>query len=483
MLPPSSVKPSSRLLLATVGIAVFMSSLDVTIVNISLPTISQDFGVSSATVSWVIMAYLLVMCSFLPAFGRLGDIRGFPRVFSTGYLIFVLGSFLCGISADIGTLIGSRMIQGIGASMLSALTSAIVMTSLPPPERGRGLGIVAMFASLGIALGPVIGGYITTYLSWHWIFFINVPVGIIGLAIALKTVPEQEPAEDRRFDLPGAVLIFFALLGIIYVLNQGRTLGWTSPVTLGVTAAAVLFFALFIRRESEIPYRVFNIGLFRNRNFASANSAALLVMLAFSGALFTLPFYLEYVRGFSTETSGLILAIPSIAILVTGPLSGTLSDRIGAKIPCAVSSVILTLGFILITLPQSTGGNFVFYSGLLLIGLGVGGFIPSNSVLIMTLAPRAESGAVSSMMLTIRNTGSTLGVAVFEVVLAFVVFSVAGPAMTGIRTLSPELLAGGFRATFLAGAVISAAACLLVAIIRSDRKKPDRDGAVPEIII
>jgi len=457
-----------------------MSTLDVTIVNISLPTMSQDFGVSSAEVSWVIMAYLLIMCSFLPAFGRLGDIIGYRAIFSAGYLVFIIGSFLCGISENIGLLIGSRLIQGTGASMLSALTSAIVMTSLPLKERGRGLGIIAMFASLGLALGPVIGGYITTSLTWHWIFFINVPVGIAGLLIALHTVRGTVMAGDARFDAWGAVLIFFTLLGFIFLLNQGRILGWTSPLIIGVCAGSLIFLYLFIRRETTISYRIFNVALFRARDFLFANISSFLMMLAFSGVLFALPFYLELSRGFSAEKSGLILAIPSVAIVVMGPLMGSLTDRIGSKIPCTVSAAAMCAGFFIMAF-YGIGGPFpVFCFGLLLIGVGVGGFIPSNSVLVMMLAPRSESGAVSSMMLTIRNTGSTFGVAVFEAVFAFVVFSLAGNTVADIREMPPGLFIEGFSVTFFAGMLISAAALAVILVTRNVIPDPTTREMVSE---
>ncbi|MBP1928378.1 EmrB/QacA subfamily drug resistance transporter [Methanolinea mesophila] len=467
--PPASGTPSNRLLLLTVGIAVFMTSLDITIVNISLPTISLEFGVSTATISWVIMGYLLVMCSFLPAFGKLGDLKGYHRIFSTGYLVFVAGSFLCGISGSAAMLIGSRLLQGVGASMLSALTTAIVMIALPRAARGKGLGIVAMFASLGIALGPAIGGFITTYLTWHWIFFINVPVGIAGFFIALRTVPKNSLPGRQKFDYAGAVLIFFAILGILFVLNQGQALGWTSfPVVLSLLGAFV-FAALFIRRERSIPYRVFNIGLFRVRDYALSNLATLMVMLVFSGALFLLPFYLEYVRGLPPDIAGLVLTIPSGAIFLAGPLFGALSDRIGPRIPSAASAVALALGFIAIARPGVTGDDALLYGGLVLIGLGVGGFIPSNSVQVMALAPEGEVGSVSSMLLTIRNLGSTLGVAVFEAVLAGVVLAgITGPFVAD--AIPPGLLLDAFRVAFLFGGFTSVLAFITVMATRKKRK-------------
>jgi EmrB/QacA subfamily drug resistance transporter len=460
-----AAKAGTGLLLLTVGIAVFMSSLDITIVNISLPTIAAEFGVTTGVISWVIMGYLLVMCSFLPAFGKLGDLKGYRVIFSTGYLVFVAGSFLCGISASAGMLIGARLLQGVGGSMLSALTTAIVMVTLPRSERGKGLGVVAMFASLGIALGPAIGGFITTYLSWHWIFFINIPVGIAGFFIALRTVPENPLPERQKFDYLGAVLIFFAILGFLLVLNQGQALGWTSLPILAALAMSVVFSGLFIHRERSIPYRVFSVGLFRMRDFSLANMASLMVMLVFSGAFFLLPFYLEYVRGLPPDIAGLVLTLPSAAIFLAGPFFGALSDRIGPRIPSAFSTVALALGFIAIARPGVTGDDALLYGGLVLIGLGVGGFIPSNSVQVMALAPEGEVGSVSSMLLTIRTLGSTLGVAVFEAVLAGVVLAgLSGPFVAD--AIPPGLLLDALRVAFLFGGFISVLAFITVMATR-----------------
>jgi EmrB/QacA subfamily drug resistance transporter len=381
----------------------------------------------------------------------------------------VAGSFLCGVSAGAGMLIGARLLQGVGGSMLAALTTAIVMVALPRSERGKGLGVVAMFASLGIALGPSLGGFITTYLSWHWIFFVNIPVGIAGFFIALRTVPQNPLPERQRFDYQGAVLIFFALLGFLFFLNQGAALGWSSLPILAALAGAVAFSALFIRRERSIPYRVFNIGLFRLRDFSLANMASMMVMLVFTGALFLLPFYLEYVRGLPPDIAGLVLTIPSAAIFLAGPLFGALSDRIGPRVPSAFSTVLLALGFILIARPGVSGGDPLLYGGLILLGLGVGGFIPANSVQIMSLAPEGETGSVSSMLLTLRNMGSALGVAVFGAILAGVVLSgIGGPL--AVETVPPLQLLDAFRVAFLTGAFIAVLAFITVMATRKRKK-------------
>jgi MFS family permease len=325
-----------------------------------------------------------------------------------------------------------------------------------------------MFASLGIALGPAIGGFLTTYLSWHWVFFINVPVGIAGFFIALRTIPGVNPAsQGQRFDPFGAFLIFFVLLSLLFVLNQGHAIGWTSPVTAGFVGVAIVCLTAFIWWERKIPYRLFNLGLFRNRDFLCPNIGALIVMLVFSGALFLLPFYFEMVRGLSTEMTGLVLTIPSAAIFVAGPLMGAVTDRIGSQIPCLICALLLGTGFFLFTRLGNAGGGAVILTGLVLMGFGVGGFIPSSSVQIMRQAKCDESGAVSSMMMTIRNMGSVMGVALFEMIFAYGVIQHLpyGP-VTSIKDVPVAALVSGFSFAFMAGAVTCVVAVVMVLVAR-----------------
>jgi MFS family permease len=361
-------------------------------------------------------------------------------------------------------------------SMLAALCSAIIMVTIPVASRGKALGIIAMFASLGIALGPAIGGFLTTYLSWHWIFFINVPVGVFGFYIALGTIPGINPrGRQKRFDPFGAFLIFFVLLSILYFLNQGHVIGLTSPLMLGCAGVAIVSFISFIWWERKIPYRLFDLGLFKDRDFLSLNTGALIVMLVFSGALFLFPFYFEMVRGLSTDMTGLVLTIPSAAIFVSGPLMGAITDRVGSRKPCIICALMLGAGCFLFTRLGAAGGNSVLVLSLVLMGFGVGGFVQSNSVQIMSYAKRDESGAVSSMMMTIRNMGSVMGVALFEMILAFgVLRQLPGSEVTSIKEIPVAILVSGFSFAFMAGAIICAIAVAMIVVSRENSCKPDQ---------
>ena len=254
-----------NLVLFILALSTFMASLDSTIVNISLPAIAASFGVSLSMVSWVAMSYLLVLSGLLLAFGKLGDMKGFRKIFIAGFAVFTVGSLLCGLSFSIGSLIGSRFIQGIGAAALEAIGPAMVAIYLPREIRGKALGILATVISVGIAAGPIIGGFLTQYASWHWIFFINVPIGICAVILGIRCIPvDRVPAKSGPFDYPGAIIFFFALAALLWPVDEGLTLGWTSPAILGSFGISAVLWVLFILRETRSRDPLCDFALFRN---------------------------------------------------------------------------------------------------------------------------------------------------------------------------------------------------------------------------
>ncbi len=460
---------SQRLTIFTIALAAFMGSLDVTIVNISLPTISMYFDVGTGMVSWIVLAYLLVMSSFLLAFGKIGDLKGFKRVFLAGFAVFVAGSFLCAIAPSIKLLIAFRMLQALGAAMLTAIGPAMVTVFLPPEIRGKALGIVATFASLGIAMGPPIGGLLTSFLSWRWIFFINIPVGIVAILIGKAVLPESEPrlaGQKARFDLLGAALVFLALFGLVFGMNMGQELGWTSPAIAGCLIGSLVLAAVFVLRESRFSEPLVDLKLFRNMSFTSANGAVLLVMLVYGGAVFLFPFYLEYVKGLGTDVAGLILMVPSIATIIVAPRAGALSDRIGSRKICVAAAVMCVVGFYLLSFLDAESSRTFIFVALVILGLSLGMFLPPNSNLVMAQSPAEKCGIASSLMMTARNVGTVIGIAVFETVFSARVqmAGLSDGAVQGGASLIPLTL--GFHDAFLVGAGFSLLAVILSAAAR-----------------
>ena len=447
-----------------IALAVFMGSLDTTIVNIALPTISEAFHTDISVVSWVMMAYILIICSFLLIFGKIGDSLGFKKVFLAGFGVFTVGSLLCGLSGSINELIGFRVLQAIGGAALEAVGPAMVAVYLSKEIRGRILGLLATAASLGIAAGPVLGGLLTQYISWHWIFFVNIPVGIVAIFIGLRVIPADRPATRPkcRFDIPGAVLIFLSLTLLIYALNQGLYLGWSSPLIAGSLAGAVIFALLFLYQEKHCEDPLVDISLLKDLDFSLANTAGMLLMLVMNGSLFLLPFYLEGIKNTSTDVAGLFLAVPSVFLMILGPVAGAMADRRGSRLLCSVSALICAGAFLLFS-GFSEDSSFIFVvSALALEGIAIGLFFPPNMTAILNRSPPDREGLASSIMMTMRNIGDVLGVALFGTIFVSIVMGSAhipsGPAHINIPT---ELFVEGFQAAFMAGVIICVIAFVL----------------------
>ncbi|HTY52434.1 MAG TPA: MFS transporter [Methanomicrobiales archaeon] len=463
-----------RLLVTVVALASFMGALDATIVNISLPAISASFGARLGLVSWVIIGYLLVLSSTLLLFGRLGDLHGFRPVFLGGFLVFTAGSLLCGLSGEVTHLIGFRVLQGAGAAALQALGPALIALNLPRENRGRALGILATATSLGIAGGPIIGGILTEYLSWHWIFFINVPVGIFALALGYAVLPPGAPERrDLPFDLGGSVLFFLALLTLLWPLSDGIYLGWTSPAILGSLLLSAIFWAAFLRRELRVPDPLLNLRLLSNRDFTLANGAGLLIMAALGGSEFLLPFFFEKVKGLPTSTAGLLLAVPAVALMVAGPLSGSLADRRGAR-PFATGASLLAAGSLILFAGLSPATSLPYtLAALLCLGLAMGFFFPPNMSQILGQCSRSEKGMGSGVMNTTKNIGDTVGTALFGTV-ALAVIGAQAAHLPGVTAadLPPDILTSGFRVAFAVGILLCLAAAAMSFLVKGVPCRP-----------
>ncbi|OPY38317.1 MAG: putative transporter [Methanoregula sp. PtaU1.Bin051] len=462
---------SQKIILALISLAAFMATLDTSIVNISLPTIADSFHVDMGLVSWVVLAYLLVLAGLMLACGKLGDLAGFRRVFIAGFAVFTLGSLLCGLAASIGLLVAFRVVQGIGAAAIEAIAPAMIALYLPAEKRGWALGIMMTIVSLAIAAGPVLGGYITEFVSWHWIFFINVPIGIVAVILAIRYLPADiVPKSAGRFDGLGAALILVALATLIYPLNQGLDLGWTSPVIVGSFVASLLFWGLFIVHERRCAAPLIDMRLFLSGNYLWGNLAGMFILLSFAGTEFLLPFYFELVRGYSTEITGIFLAIPAVTLMLSGPVAGRITDKFGSRGLMIGAALVAGATMYLYSLFDATTGTPFLVLALAVAGFAIGLFMPPNMSLILGSGRHEEGGVASSVMMTIRNVGAVLGVAILGTVAVTVILATVGGQY--VVDAAPPLLVPGFRAAFLVGM----AACLITAAI-SFFIKEQRAGA------
>ena len=461
-------------LIIAISLATFMASLDGTIVNIALPTISESFSLSSSSVSWVATIYLLVMAGCVLIFGKISDMIGFKRIFLTGFIIFTLGSFFCGFLPDLTgsflTLIGSRAFQGIGGAMITAIAPAMVTAFIPMSMKGKAMGIIMTMAGLGTALGPTLGGFLTQYLSWHWIFFINVPVGIIALLLGLRVIPGQQSHHAvEGFDRAGAGLIFVGLAFLLYGFSEGTNLGWTSPVIIGSLGLAVILLGLFAWKELHIKNPILEIRLFLDKTFLIINLVIFLVFFSLSGVNYLLPFYLEYVGGYSTSEAGLILTALSVAMMVAGIIAGMLYNRIGGRILSIIAAVVLLIGYFLIThLRFDTPTIFVTVC-LLCIGFGLGLIITPISNMIMTSAPKKYQGMVSSLTSLERFAPMTIGIAIYNIIFIQGMATIAehyDVTKNAPMEIQMKVLTAGFDLAFLLSFIVGVVILVLTLLAR-----------------
>ncbi len=438
--------PKELLIVLVISLGSFMAGLDGTIVNIALPTIGKAFEVSTVTVSWVLNAYLIVLVSLLLFASRLGDIKGFRKLFLVGFAIFTLGSALCGLAPSLDILIISRMLQAVGGAIISALGAVMVTTYLSPSLRGQALGMVAMFTMLGAALGPVLGGFLTSALSWQFIFFVNLPVGILAILLGIYILPRADPVSPGgSMDVPGVIIVFAGLGTLILGLNLLTT---PAPVN-GIVAlvASAIFWGIFFIRERKTAEPLVNLKLFRNRAFTLQNVNVMITQIGLAGVMILIPFYLEMVKFIHTDNAGTILLALPIGMILTSPIAGRISDVIGTKKPIVLGFVVSILAlFLLSTLgSQSSVGHVEIY--LFMLGAGTGfAYAPLNSA-VMGEAPVKERGTSSGLIKMMSNLGSSLGVAL--VMLVTTVAAGSRLAQEAAHRLMPAEIASAFDVGFL----------------------------------
>ncbi len=438
------------LVMTAVAAGILMTTIDGNIVNVALPTLVRNLQTDFATIQWVVLAYLLTLATLMLSLGRLGDMIGKKPIYAAGFIIFTLGSVLCGLAPTVYWLIGFRVIQAVGGAMLLALGMAIVTESFPPHERGRALGISGTFLSVGIVVGPTLGGLILDKFSWHWIFFVNLPIGVIGTLLTLRFIPAVKPSGQQRFDFGGAAALFVSLLALLLGLTWGQQRGFGDTAVLLLFAAGLFFLILFVLIENRAPQPMIELHLFANRSFSINLATGLMTFVAISGTVILMPFYLENVLGFAPRQVGLLMGIVPLFLGVVAPISGSLSDRWGTRPLTAAGLVALALGyFAMSTLnEQITGLGYV--ARLLPVGIGMGLFQSPNNSAVMGSVPRQSLGIASGLLAISRTLGQTTGIALLGAVWASRAIALQGnPLPGGATTAAAAAQVGGLHDTFL----------------------------------
>ena len=441
--------------MAAVGMGVFLATIDGSIVNIALPTLVRAFDTNFPTVQWVVLAYLLTVTTLLLSVGRLADMVGKKSIYAVGFGVFTLSSVLCGLAPTVYWLIGFRVLQALGAAMIMALGTAIVTEAFPPSERGKALGLIGSIVSIGIVIGPTLGGLIIQSLSWRWIFFVNLPVGIFGIWMVLRYVPAIRPSLRQRFDFLGALALFASLLCLLVALTSGQEIGLSDPRVVALLAGFVLFLILFVWIELRTKQPMVDLHLFRNKLFSINLVTALLGFICTSGTLLLMPFYLENVLGYSPRQVGLMLVTVPVLLGITAPLSGIASDRFGTRPITALGLGISLFAFLGLTTLSTDTTTLGYILRFIPLGLGFGIFQSPNNSAIMGAAPRQQLGVVSGMLAISRTLGQTVGIAILGAVWASRVIYYAGVVPSGGATEAPPAAqVAGLHDTFLVTVVL-----------------------------
>jgi EmrB/QacA subfamily drug resistance transporter len=451
---------------------VFLATIDGSIVNISLPTLVSSFQTDFALVQWVVLSYLLTVTTLMLGIGRLADIYGKKPIYTAGFIVFTVGSVLCGLSPTIYTLIGFRVVQAIGAAMIMALGMGIVTEAFPRSERGRALGITGTIVSVGIATGPTLGGLIVKNLSWNWIFFVNLPVGIVGTWMVTRYVPAFRPPGGQRFDYWGALTLCISLLSLLIALTLGQRVGFGDPTVLLLIGSFVVFLAVFISLELRIEQPMIDLRLFRNSLFSVSLATGFIIFICLSGSLILMPFYIQNVLGYDPQQTGLLMATVPIALGIIAPISGTLSDRFGSRPITVAGLTVMTIGFLAVSSLDAETTTLGYIIRFLPVGLGVGIFQSPNNSAIMGAAPRDRLGIASGMLAVTRTLGQTTGIATLGALWAGQVFKYVGDVLPGGATSAPiDAQVAGLRVTFVIVSVLIFLALLLsIWGLREERK-------------
>src|SRR5438105_3004084 len=453
-----------------------MIVLDATIVNVALPSIRDDLGFSETSLAWVVNAYLLTYGGFLLLGGRLGDLFGHRRLFLAGISLFTLASLVCGLSTTQGMLIAARAVQGLGGAVASAVSLSLMMTLFTEPaERAKAMGVFGFVAAGGGSLGVLLGGIITDVISWHWIFLVNFPIGVLVLFLSSRVVPSAPGhAAGGRLDVAGALTVTASLMLAVYAIVNGNQAGWTSVQTLGLLAASALLLGAFLVIEGKVPAPLMPLGLFKLRNLAVADVVGVLWAAAMFAWFFLSALYLQFVLGYSPLRVGLSF-LP--ANLIMGAFSLGLSAKLvmkfGVRKPLGTGLLLAAAGLLLFA-RAPVHGSFVVdvLPSMILLGFGAG--MAFNPVLLAAMSDVApeEAGLASGVVNTAFMMGGALGLAVLA--------SLAASRTDSLRSSGDGplfALTGGYHAAFLVGALFAVAAAAIGAVfLRADARAPAHAG-------
>lgn len=450
-----------------IGLGVLMFTIDSSIVNIALPTLVKAFETNFATIQLVVLSYLLVVTAFVLGAARLGDMYGKKKLYLSGLIIFTISSLLCGLSSSEYFLIAFRALQGMGAVFISALGAAIITEVFPVSERGQALGIIGAIVSLGISLGPTVGGLLIGLSGWQSLFLVNVPIGIFASFIVLRFVPSSPSNSTRqRFDFLGALLAIIALTCFAIGMTEGQKQGFASPISLILLALAAFFVVTFVFFESRLTQPMLDLALFDNLQFSLSLLTAVFVFVVIAGIIFVLPFFLELVLQRSTQQVGLLLAVSPVLGGIVAPISGRLSDHFGSRLISLIGLLLMVIGCGLISTFDTQLTDLGYILRVAPFGLGIGMFQSPNNSAIMGGVPREKLGIASGLLSLSRTLGQTAGVPLIGSLFSTIaIAAVKGTEKIDVTNAPPEALVQGLQGAFHVATFILCGAVFVSAVV------------------
>ena len=463
-----NVKRTSRLILLSVCIGQIIVGLDLRAMTVALPTLTTIFRSEFTTIQWTILVYDLILIGLIITMGRLGDLFGRRRLYSAGFLIFVGGSALCGLSQSTGQLIFFRALQAIGGSMIAANGRAIVSVNLPQEDRGRALGLTSTAFHIGFLTGPSLGGFLIDTIGWRWLFYINMPFSLWGAYLAWKVIPETRARERFNIDLPGAFLLLVTNSLFIYAIDQLPRVGWRHPMFLVTLALSLVSLTFLLRVENRAKTPILMLSMFRDRLFSAGISSLFLISGTLSAINFLLPFYLQYLLGYSPSQMGWIIVADSAVIMIMAPIAGALSDRFGSRLLCTIGCAVIAIAQLFLASLHIEASLPRIMFPLVIWGIGWALFNAPNQSSILGAVGTEKMGAAAGMIATTARAGGAMGVALSATLFGHLV-AAAGFDSSEIANpenwhAAPQVFMGAFSTTLYVLNVFSALAIILSAI-------------------
>jgi len=404
--------------LAAVSFGLFMIMLDNTVVNVALPSIQRDLGADLSELEWIVTGYALTFASLMLVGGKLADAYGRRRIFVLGIVVFTIASLLCGLASSSEMLIGARVLQGAGAALMNPATLSIIAATFAPRERGTAIGIWAGTSALALAIGPLVGGLITEHLDWSWIFFVNVPIGLLGIAASYVFIDESRDETHTSLDLPGLATSAIGLFALTYALIEANTYGWMSTRIVGAFVVAGVSLVSFVvierrRREAMLP-----LELFRSGTYTGANLVVLLVALAMFGVFFFVSLYMQNILGYSPVQTGAAFLPMTILIILVAPVAGKTSDRIGSRGLMTAGMLLVATQLVLFSRLGADASFWNLLPALLIGGAGMALTMTPSAAAATRSVPVDKSGVGAAVLNSARQVGGTMGIAVMGAIMA-----------------------------------------------------------------